>query len=133
MIKILTTALLLLSLVVLFSPDTHAQPKKTWTEPVLVTEMNGGKIYVSYTYTDKDSIYYKIKSQCQGLKNVYTCFAFEYLDKNKLAHTFMIRDIPLSERFEKEYSIYSRNGISKVVTPYLPETVMAYLSGFFIK
>jgi hypothetical protein len=128
MIKKITFSLLLLSMSFLFSISGQAQQRKTWTRPILVTEMNGGKIYVSYSFTDKDSIFYKIHSKCRGLKNIYTCFAFKYLDNNNIEHTQTVRDIPLGESFEKEFNIYAENGMSKIVTPYLRETIVAYVN-----
>jgi len=130
MIKKITSSLLLLSGLLFFSNNASAQQQKTWTAPVAVTEMNGGKIYVSYSCTNKDSIFYKIQSKCRGLKNIYTCFAFRYLDRNNMEHTQIIRDIPLDKTFEKEFSVYAVNGMSKIVTPYIRETIVAYVNDF---
>jgi hypothetical protein len=121
-------AALLFSIVFLLSSTVFSQTTKTWTAPVMVTEMNGGKIYVSFCSNSKDSIHYRIKSHCSGLKNIYTCFAFKYLDRNLMERTQFIRDIPLGDSFEKEYSINAFHGISKITAPYLPETVVAYVN-----
>lgn len=94
---------------------------------MLVTEMNGGKIYVSYCKNSKDSIHYRIKSRCKGLKNIYTCFAFKYLDSNNVERTQMVRDISLATDFDQEYSTAAENGFSRIIVPYLPETVVAYV------
>jgi hypothetical protein len=107
--------------------SAKSQTKRTWTAPVMITEMNGGKIFVSYCKNSIDSIRYRITSRCRGLKNIYTCFAFKYLDRNNMERTQVVRDISLAEYFEKEYSIKAENGISKVIVPYLPETVVAYV------
>ncbi|SEB18266.1 hypothetical protein [Pedobacter hartonius] len=127
MIKKIAFSILLLSGMLLLSINASAQQQKTWTTPIAVTKMNGGKIYVSYSYTNKDSIFYKIKSKCAGLKHIYTCFAFKYLDKNNMEHTYFIRDIPLGEKFEKEFKVYASNGMSKIVMPYMLETIVAYV------
>jgi hypothetical protein len=120
-------AALLFSTLFLLSFNLLSQTRKTWTAPVMITEMNGGKIYVSYCSNSKDSIHYRIKSHCSGLKNIYTCFAFKYLDKNLMERVQIIRDIPLEGNFDKEYSISAAHGIIKITTPYLPETVVAYV------
>ncbi|CAM4338889.1 hypothetical protein SAMN06265348_11221 [Pedobacter westerhofensis] len=128
MVKKIVTTFFLLSGLILFGLSTKSQTKKTWTAPVEVTEMNGGKIYVSFCNNSTDSIRYRIKSECKGLKNIYTCFAFKYMDRNQVERTQMVRDIPLAEDFQKEYSIPAENGISRVSVPFLPETVVAYVT-----
>lgn len=128
MIKKIASTLLLSTALFICSLNLQAQTKKTWTAPVAITEMNGGKIYVSFCRNSTDSIHYRIRSMCKGLKNIYTCFAFRYLDKNQIERTQMVRDIPLAERFEKEYSIPAEYGISKVTLPFLPETIVAYVN-----
>ena len=111
--------------------DVHAQKKK-WSKPVAVTEMNGGQISVCYSLSHPDSISYKIHSLCSGLKNVYTCFAFKYLDRNLIERTHIVRDISLAAPSKKEYHVYTKNGIIKIVQPFLKETVVAYVNDFKI-
>jgi len=126
MTKRIVSTILFLVLFIL-APAAHAQTRKTWTAPVVVTEMNGGKISVSYCNNSKDSIHYRIKSKCSGLKNIYTCFAFKYLDRNHMERTAIVRDISLAENIDRQYSIYAAYGISKITVPYLPETIVAYV------
>ncbi|MET1055739.1 MAG: hypothetical protein ABWY16_10570 [Pedobacter sp.] len=118
----------LFSAVLLLGFNAQSQTKKKWTAPVMVTEMNGGRIYVSYCKNSTDSIHYHLTSKCQGLKNIYTCFAFTYLDRNNIERTQFVRDISLAGHIDKEYSVKAENGISKIVSPYLPETVVAYVN-----
>jgi hypothetical protein len=121
-------SILLFSVLFLLSFIVHSQTKKKWTAPVMVTEMNGGKIYVSYCSNSRDSIHYRIKSRCRGLKNIFTCFAFKYLDSNHIERQQTVRDISLAENIDKEYHIHAAYGISKITAPYLPETVVAYVN-----
>ena len=123
-----TFPILLFSALFLLNFALHSQTKKKWTAPVMVTEMNGGKIYVSYCSNSKDSIYYRIKSKCSGLKNIYTCFAFKYLDSNHIERQQMVRDISLAKNLDQQYRIHAVHGISKITVPFLPETVIAYVN-----
>lgn len=119
---------LLVALLLVLGDNAQSQTRKRWTTPVMVTEMNGGKIFVSYCKNSTDSIRYRISSKCQGLKNIYTCFAFKYLDRNNVERTQVVRNIPLAENFDKEYSTYAAYGIRKIILPYLPESIVAYVN-----
>jgi len=127
MVKKIVSTLLFVPIFI-FTLCLSSQAQKKWTTPVLVTEMNGGKIYVSYCTNPGDSIHYRIQSKCSGLKNIYTCFAFKYLDSNSMEQTYVVRDISLAGTFDKKYSIPAEKGFRKISQPYLPETIVAYVN-----